>query len=123
MVEYITIDTKKYSLKSLRLITGNLSLAADVTGISEEQLLLCEAIDDPYILPYLLDRFYSFELKDAEGFRLCLIRIQVDSDLRLNEDIQKHQHRGYVARTVEKLLFRDIFLEVLQEGEAEVVEG
>ncbi|ABE52968.1 hypothetical protein [Methanococcoides burtonii] len=122
MAEYTTIDNNKYSLKTLRLITGNLSLDVDTGEISEEQLLLCEAIDDPYILPYLLNRFYSLELNDAEGFRLCLIRVQVDSDLRLNEDIQKHQHRGYVARTIEKLLFRDIFLEVLREEGEEVVE-
>ncbi|NPE30794.1 hypothetical protein HNV12_23140 [Methanococcoides sp. SA1] len=122
MAEYTTIDNNKYSLKTLRLITGNPSLDVDAGEISEEQLLLCEAIDDPYVLPYLLDRFYSLELKDAEGFRLCLIRVQVDSDLRLNEDIQKHQHRGYVARTIEKLLFRDIFLEVLREEEGEIVD-
>lgn len=115
MVEYATLGDKKYSLQTIRLVTGDMTVGRDLHDIPEEQLLLCEAIDDPYLLPFLLEKFYLMEIKDAEQFRLCLIRVQVDSDMRLNEDIQKHQHRGYVARTIEKLMFRDIFLEIIKE--------
>lgn len=117
MVEYATMGDKKYSLQTLRLVTGDLEIGTDLKNIPEEQLLLCEAIDDPYLLPFLLEKFYMMDIKDAEQFRLCLIRVQVDSDMRLNEDIQKHQHRGYVARTIEKLMFRDVFLEIVKEEE------
>ncbi|WP_445474147.1 hypothetical protein ACT9XH_07090 [Methanococcoides methylutens] len=117
MVEYTTLGDKKYSLQTIRLVIGDQNAGSDIHDIPEEQLLLCEAIDDPYLLPFLLEKFYMMEIKDAEQFRLCLIRVQVDSDMRLNEDIQKHQHRGYVARTIEKLMFRDIFLEVIKEEE------
>ncbi|WP_406657264.1 hypothetical protein V7O62_01545 [Methanolobus sp. ZRKC2] len=61
------------------------------------------------------------KIVDEDAFRFSLIRIQIDSDLRMNEDIQKHQHRKYVARTIEKLMFSDILLENIQnvifEGE------
>ncbi|AKB84346.1 hypothetical protein [Methanococcoides methylutens] len=117
MVEYATVGDKKYSMQTVRLVTGDPAIGVDLHNIPEEQLLLCEAIDDPYLLPFLLEKFYMMEIKDAEQFRLCLIRVQVDSDMRLNEDIQKHQHRGYVARTIEKLMFRDIFLEIIKEEE------
>lgn len=115
MMEFVTLGGKKYSLHTIRLVTGDMNAGPDIHDIPEEQLLLCEAIDDPYILPFLLEKFYMMDIKDAEQFRLCLIRVQVDSDMRLNEDIQKHQNRGYVARTIEKLMFRDIFLEIVKE--------
>ena len=118
MTDSITLNSKKYSLDTIRLVIGNVDVTVDdVHSLPQEQLLLCEAIDDPYLLPYLLESFYSIEIEDAEAFRLCLIRVQVDSDMRLNEDIQKHQHRGYVSRTIEKLLFRDVFLEIVKEEE------
>jgi hypothetical protein len=120
MVEYATLGDKKYSLQTIRLVTGNPSAGRDIHNIPEEQLLLCEAIDDPYLLPFLLEKFYLMEIKDAEQFRLCLIRVQVDSDMRLNEDIQKHQHRGYVSRTIEKLMYRDIFLEIVREEDVSI---
>ncbi|WP_135604047.1 hypothetical protein [Methanococcoides sp. NM1] len=112
MVEFATLGDKKYSLQTIKLVTGDIAAGPDIHNIPVEQLLLCEAIDDPYLLPFLLEKFYMMEIKDAEQFRLCLIRIQVDSDMRLNEDIQKHQHRRYVSRTIEKLMYRDIFLEI-----------
>ncbi|SES78330.1 hypothetical protein SAMN04488587_0964 [Methanococcoides vulcani] len=115
MVEFATLGDKKYSLQTIKLVTGDISAGTDIHNIPEEQLLLCEAIDDPYLLPFLLEKFYMMVIKDAEQFRLCLIRIQVDSDMRLNEDIQKHQHRRYVSRTIEKLMYRDIFLEIERE--------
>ncbi|KGK99204.1 hypothetical protein LI82_04025 [Methanococcoides methylutens] len=120
MVEFAILDDKKYSMQTVRLVTGNVAAGTDIHNIPEEQLLLCEAIDDPYLLPFLLEKFYMMEIKDAEQFRLCLIRVQVDSDMRLNEDIQKHQHRGYVARTIEKLMYRDIFLEIVREEDVGV---
>ncbi|WP_135610788.1 hypothetical protein [Methanococcoides sp. AM1] len=120
MVEFAILGDKKYSMQTVRIVTGDNAAGTDIHNIPEEQLLLCEAIDDPYLLPFLLEKFYMMEIKDAEQFRLCLIRVQVDSDMRLNEDIQKHQHRGYVSRTIEKLMYRDIFLEVVREEDVSI---
>ncbi|MEA1985171.1 MAG: hypothetical protein U9N13_05910 [Euryarchaeota archaeon] len=115
MDEKVRINEKGYSLDTLGLVTGDRNQGSDISGVAQEYLLLCEVIDDPYALPYLLDRFNSMELPDPEAFRLSLIRIQVDSDLRINEDMEKHQHRAYVSRTIEKLLFSDVLLEIVRE--------
>ncbi len=104
-----------YSRESVCLVTGDPDATCDVGSLSEEQRLLCEVLEDPFALVYIIEKFDTMEIKYPEKFRLALIRIQIDSDLRLNQDIQKHQKRGYVARTIEKLLFSEIMLEIVKE--------
>jgi hypothetical protein len=108
----IVVAGKEYSLDTLKVITGH-SLLKDPGSISEELLILCSVIDNPYLLPYFLETFYSMQLRDENAFHFALLRIQVDSQLRMNEDIQKYQHRMYAARTLEKLLFNELLLETL----------
>ena len=123
MDEKIRINEKLYSRDTLSLVIGDKEMGTDISGVAHEYLLLCEVIDDPYILPYLLDQFNSMELSDPEAFRLSLMRIQVDSDLRINEDMEEHQHRAYVSRIIEKLLFSEVLLEVVRELDFDVDEG
>ncbi len=123
MDEKVRMNGKGYSLDTLSLVTGDKDMGYDISGVAKEYLLLCEVIDDPYALPFLLDRFNSMELPDPEAFRLSLMRIQVDSDLRINEDMEKHQHRAYVARTIEKLLYSEVLLEIARELDFTVDEG
>ena len=80
--------------------------------IPEEMLLLSEAIEDPLKLPYLLETFYTTQIKNEKAFHFALLRVQVDSDLRMHEDIQKYQQRKYVAETLEKLLYGELMLSV-----------
>ncbi len=116
----ITIEGKEYSSKILELIIGKKGDKVEFESISQELLILCEVLDDPYKLPYFLETYYSMEISDEQAFRFSLLRVQVDSDLRMHEDIQKHQQRGYVARTIEKLLYRDLMLEVVEGAEFDV---
>lgn len=108
-------------MESLSLVIGRTDLHGMTESIPEEALLLCEVIDNPQKLPFYIETFYRMKISDEDAFRFSLIRIQVDSDLRMNEDIQKHQHRKYISRTIEKLLFSEILLENIQnvvfEGE------
>ncbi len=108
-------NTRLYSRESVCLVTGDPESTCDIKSLSEEQRLLCEVLDDPFELVYIIEKFYSMEIKDPEKFRMALIRIQIDSDLRLDQDIRKHQKRGYIARTIEKLLFSEIMLEIVRE--------
>ncbi|MFA0823504.1 MAG: hypothetical protein ACC612_11545 [Methanomethylovorans sp.] len=112
----VLIAEKEYSVDTLKIITGH-SVLKDLDSISEELLLLCSVIDNPYLLPYFLETFYSMQLRDENLFHFALLRVQVDSQLRMNEDIQKHQHRIYVARTLEKLLFNELLLEMVSVQE------
>lgn len=108
----IIILEKKYFEKNLQLITGRKDISAHRQDIPEEMLLLSEAIEDPLKLPYLLDTFYTAHIKNEKAFHFALLRVQVDSDLRMHEDLQKYQQRKYVAETLEKLLYGELLLSV-----------
>jgi hypothetical protein len=111
---------RSYSLETLMLITGKISPEASIVDVPEESLMLCEVIEQPQKLPFYIEAFYTMDIADEDAFRFALMRIQIDSDLRMNEDIQRHQHRRYVARTIEKLLFSEILLEHIQGA---IIEG
>ena len=116
----VTIEGKKYSSGILELIIGKKGGKVEFESIPKELLILCEILDDPYKLPYFLETYYSMEINDEQAFRFSLLRVQVDSDLRMHEDIQKHQQRSYVAKTIEKLLYRDLMFEVVEGAEFDV---
>jgi hypothetical protein len=111
IVEIIILD-KKYSEKNLQLITGKKDISLHHQDVPEEMLLLSEVIEDPLKLPYLLETFYTTQIKNEKAFHFALLRVQVDSDLRMHEDIQKYQQRKYVAETLEKLLYGELMLAV-----------
>lgn len=108
----VTILEKKYSEKNLQLITGKKEVCLHVKDIPEEMLLLCEAIEDPRKLPYMLEAFHTAQIKNEKAFHFALLRVQVDSDIRMHEDIQKYQQRKYVAEVLEKLLYGELMLSV-----------
>jgi hypothetical protein len=108
----VIILERKYSERNLQLITGKKDICAHAMDIPEEMLLLSEAIEDPRKLPYLLETFYTAQIKNEKAFHFALLRVQVDSDIRMHEDIQKYQLRKYVAETLEKLLYGELMLSV-----------
>ncbi len=108
----IIISEKKYSERNLQLITGKKDISLHTMDIPEEMLLLSEVIEDPKKLPYLLETFYTAQIKNEKAFHFALLRVQVDSDIRMHEDIQKYQQRKYVAETLEKLLYGELMLSV-----------
>lgn len=118
--EYVTLNERKYSLEILGLVTGKLGEKVDYTTTKQELLVLCEVLDNPYRLPYLLETYYSMKIDDEQSFRFSLLRVQVDSDLRMNEDIQKHQQRNYIARTIERLLYGDLMLEAVKISDFDI---
>jgi hypothetical protein len=108
----VIILEKKYSERNLQLITGKKDISSHTVDIPEEMLLLSEVIEDPRKLPYLLETFYTAQIKNEKAFHFALLRVQVDSDIRMHEDIQRYQQRKYVAETLEKLLYGELMLSV-----------
>jgi len=115
----IVICEKKYSERNLQLITGKKDISLHCQDIPEEMLFLSEVIEDPLKLPYMLETFYTTPIKNEKAFHFALVRVQVDSDLRMHEDIQKYQQRKYVAETLEKLLYGELMLSVGENGSIE----
>jgi hypothetical protein len=108
-MEYIMIKDKKYSLETLKLLTGQQEMV--IKKIPNNVLVIAEAVDGPDKLPYLLETIKSLEIDDMEKFRYVLLRVQIDSELHMNEDIQKYHKRLYVSQVIEKLLYGEWFFE------------
>jgi hypothetical protein len=116
-MDHVIIDDEKYFATDLKILTGE-----SECGSPEKQvLLLAKILKDPLSLPYFLKDICSIELNDEErhDLRLALIRVQIDSELRMNEDIQKYQQRRYVSQVIEILLFKEL---LLAPGEPEEME-
>lgn len=82
-------------------------------------LLLTEVISDPKMLPYKLEEVRK--LKPSEELRNALLRIQIDSELRFGEDLQKYRTRQYVAQVIERLIFGNLLLEGRKREEEQAV--
>ncbi len=108
-MEHVIIKDRKYSLETLKLLTGQQEM--EIKKIPHNVLVIAEAVDGPDKLPYLLETIKSLEIDDVEKFRYVLLRVQIDSELHMNEDIQKYHKRLYVSQVIEKLLYGELFFE------------
>jgi hypothetical protein len=113
----IIINGEKYSTQDLSLLMGEDEIREPKGFI----LLVARALKNPLRLPWLLKDICALCLKeeDQRAMRLSLIRVQVEAELRMHEDIQRYQQRRYVAQVIEILLFNDLLLaqrELAEEG-------
>ncbi|MCR3883609.1 MAG: hypothetical protein NUK54_04445 [Methanothrix sp.] len=116
-MDYIMIDNEKYSVEDLETLTGE----AKPEAAKGYVLLLARVLKDPFSLPRMLKEICSLKLNDEErrDLRMALIRVQIDSELKMNEDIQRYQQRRYVSQVIEILLYKDL---LLASGEPEEME-
>lgn len=107
-MDCVEIDGEKYSVEDLETLTGEAKPAAAKWYI----ILLARVLKDPLSLPQRLKEICSLKLNDEErrDLRMALIRVQIESELRMNEDIQRYQQRRYVSQVIEILLFKDLLL-------------
>jgi hypothetical protein len=101
---------REISVDTLQLLLGQESV--EQGNVPGEILLLAKAIDDPYCLPFIIEEMDELEIEDENMFRFALLRVQIDSELRMNEDIQMHQRRRYVAQVIEKMIFGELLIEI-----------
>lgn len=119
----IMINGEKYCADDLLLLTGENEIK-EPEKIKNYILLVARALRNPMRLPWLLKDIFGLCIKDEEqrDMRLCLIRVQVQAELMMNQDIQRYQQRRYVAQVIEILLFNELLLaprEPVEEGEIE----
>ena len=114
-MEHIIIKNKKYSSDTLKLLLGKREL--DIKKIPSSILLISEAVDQPDELPFLIETIKSLKIRDMEKFRFSLLRVQIDSELHMHEDLQRYQKRVYVSQIIEKLLYGELFFESGKEND------
>jgi hypothetical protein len=105
MIERIEIDGKKYKKRTVELLTG----IKNFHELNDNLKLLAEAIENPYDFPFVLENIYDMDFD--EDMRLALVRIQIDSKLHMNKDLEGMQLRLYVAETIEKMLYGELLME------------
>ncbi len=110
------VGGENYSISDLELITGG-----DSGEPNGPILLLAKALEDPLRLPRMIKQFCTLCLQgsEMEEFRLALIRVQIDADLKMHQDIQRYQQRRYVAQVIEILLFQELMLAPSERSEEE----
>jgi hypothetical protein len=118
--DFIAIDDEKYGTDDLKLLMG----ADEIREPKSYILLLAKILKSPMRLPWFLKDICAICLdeQDQRELRLSLIRIQVDAELRMNQDIQRYQQRRYVAQVIEILLFNELMLaprDTVEEGDVE----
>lgn len=96
-------------MDTLRLLTGKKEL--DIKKIPSSILQISEAVDQPDDLPFLIETIKSMKIRNKDKFRFSLLRIQIDSELHMHEDLQRYQKRVYVSQIIEKLLYGELFFE------------
>jgi hypothetical protein len=116
----VTFNDEKYSSAELKLIMG----LDEPKEPKPYILLVARALKCPMRLPWFLSDICTLCLaeSDQRDLRLALIRVQIDAELRMNQDIQKYQQRRYVAQVIEILLFNELLLaprEQVTEGDLE----
>ena len=119
----ITINDEKFSTQDLLLLSGADEIK-EPNQIKSYILLVARALRNPMRLPWLLKDIFNLciQEEDQRDMRLCLIRVQVEAELMMTQDIQRYQQRRYVAQVIEILLFNELLLaprEAVEEGEVE----
>lgn len=123
MNDFITINGEKFSSDDLLLLTG-MDVIARPDQVKGYILLVGRALRNPMRLPWLLQDICRLCLGEEEQreMRLCLVRVQVDAELKMTQDIQRYQQRRYVAQVIEILLFNDLLLAPREAVEEEGIE-
>jgi len=119
----ITLNGEIFSAQDLLLLSGADEIK-DPNQIKNYILLVARALRNPMRLPWLLKDIFNLciQEEDQRDMRLCLIRVQVEAELMMTQDIQRYQQRRYVAQVIEILLFNELLLaprEAVEEGEVE----
>ena len=119
--ESITIEGEKFSAHDISLLTGADSISETPNS---NILMVARALRNPMRLPWLLKDICALNLgcDEQRDLRLALIRVQVDAELRMNEDIQRYQQRRYVAQVIEVLLFNELMLAPREQAEEVEIE-
>lgn len=103
----IKIGDEYLSKEIISILAGE----KDSEEIKEEWIPLAKALNDPEDLPYLLSEIKDIEAND--DLRWALIRAQINSQLKMKEDIDFYKRQLFAAKTIEILLFKRLRLKPL----------
>ncbi|MDG6224794.1 MAG: hypothetical protein QCI82_04690 [Candidatus Thermoplasmatota archaeon] len=76
---------------------------------------IARVMDDPHSLPMMVEEIV--EDTEIEKYRYHLVRMQIESEIRMREDVDRHSNRLWVARTLETIAFGERLMDGGKEDE------
>ncbi len=101
---YIDIEGVTFKQHIIDVIMGE----EGAEDLKEGWLPIAEALQYPERFPLLLDDILDVE--KSKELRRALIRVQIDSQLRIDEDLDFYKKQLFTAESIEILLFRRLKL-------------
>lgn len=101
---YVEIDGVTFTQHMIDVIMGE----EGAEDLKEEWLPIAEALQHPERFPLLLNDILDVE--NSSELRRALIRVQIDSQLRIDEDLDFYKKQLFTAESIEILIFRRLRL-------------
>ena len=70
---------------------------------------IATCLAEPILLPELIEEIVTDE--DIADMRIALARVQIDSELRMRQDVDYHTQRLWSAQTIERMVFGGLIVE------------
>lgn len=70
---------------------------------------IAECLASPDLLPNNIESIIGYE--GIEDMRVALARVQIDSELRMKQDVEYFNRRLWVAQTIERMVFGGLIIE------------
>ena len=100
-------------LRTLEVLYGD-KVPEDVP---ELVMRIAQVIEDPRLLPSHVE--YITQHEGIKDLRFHLVRMQLESELRVREDVDRHSSRLWVSQTLERIAFGELLVEGIKREEEE----
>ena len=112
ITETIIIDGEEYSKETVEVLMGE----KGTEGLKDEWKPIAKALSCPKELPFLLEDIVDIE--NDKKLRLGLVRIQVNAQLRVKENLDFYKQQLFTAKSIEIILYNTLLLKatVKREG-------
>lgn len=112
MKDRLNIDGEEYSRETVEVLMGE----KEVNELKEEWKPVAKALSNPKELPFLLDDIV--DIGNDKELRLGLVRIQVNAQLKMKEDLDFYKQQLFTAKSIEIILYNTLLLKatVKREG-------
>lgn len=91
--------------ESLRVLCGG-KVPEKVTPLLD---LIATCLAEPLMFPELVEDIVTDEA--IRESRINLARVQIDSELRMRQDVDYHTQRLWMAQTIERMVFGGLMIE------------
>lgn len=104
ITETVIIDGEEYSKETVEVLMGE----KGTDGLREGWKPIAKALSHPKELPFLLEDIVDIE-NDKE-LRLGLVRIQVNAQLSMKENLDFYKQQLFTAKSIEIILYNTLLL-------------